>query len=675
MSKSKNYITNLPTHLEGDNLIAYLDGELSEEEKQLTSKHLENCWECRRGLKAMQDSIENFMNLRQEKLIPRELPPSEPALKIFQKRLQNYKSQNSTVSVFKVSSWKSKISSTFQSLTKSLSPLPARIGIAALVVVVITGLLFNQLSVKTVSAAELLNNADEARKSALAKIPVPVIYQKIQIRQIKNNSQVSSVNLETWEDTTGNNFREAIETVDGRRFIENDNLTINASETLGNKRPVLLDEIVKILRFNQMNSDRPLAADSVKAWRDSLERKQEDVIKTTADDGTEVFDLKIVPLGEINNGQILKADYMVRADDWTSLRLRLVVKDNTENVIFEITRQTLQILALNQLSPDIFPNIQITKLPDSPISPNVNSSPQTKIEVNSNTNSNTNTNTTELAATENNIKRPKATAELEIEVLGLLNQAKADLGEQLEVKRTSAGTLRISGIVETSQRKSEIINALKNVADNPAVTIDILTAEEYVARQRSEKSAKEVSTDRQNVEVQKNTFPAGNDLQAYFAKQGGNSEEAARRFSTRMVVNSRGAAQHLFAMRNLFNKFSADEKAKFTPETRAKWLSLIKGHARAYQEKSAALRRELKPIFFSGSSESVIKADISTDKNADLGRAINQLLSVGISNDSIVRSAFTALGGQSKVSVIKNPQVWNSMKSAEGLALAIQASK
>jgi hypothetical protein len=93
-----------------------------------------------------------------------------------------------------------------------------------------------------------------------------------------------------------------------------------------------------------------------------------------------------------------------------------------------------------------------------------------------------------------NASRPVATAELEIEVLRLLNQANADLGEQIAAKRAPDGTLLVSGIVATEKRKAELLQALSPVAGHPAVRLEIQTVNEAVARQKPAKSANKTAT-------------------------------------------------------------------------------------------------------------------------------------------------------------------------------------
>ena len=74
-------------HLEDDDLISFLDGELLPDEQQRARLHLEKCWDCRSRLNLTEGSVENFVRLRQETLLPRELPPSGPALDLFRHRL------------------------------------------------------------------------------------------------------------------------------------------------------------------------------------------------------------------------------------------------------------------------------------------------------------------------------------------------------------------------------------------------------------------------------------------------------------------------------------------------------------------------------------------------------------------------------------------------------------
>ena len=65
-------------------------------------------------------------------------------------------------------------------------------------------------------------------------------------------------------------------------------------------------------------------------------------------------------------------------------------------------------------------------------------------------------------------------------MLRLLNQAGADLGEQINVTRTPEGRLQVEGIVDTEKRKDELLRALAPVHNNAAVMIDVKSVSEAV---------------------------------------------------------------------------------------------------------------------------------------------------------------------------------------------------
>lgn len=186
--------------------------------------------------------------------------------------------------------------------------------------------------------------------------------------------------------------------------------------------------------------------------------------------------------------------------------------------------------------------------------------------------------------------------------MNLLNQAKADLGEQVTITREK-GLLNVRGIVETSARKNEILSALQSVKNNPAVRIEIQTVAETVAKEKQSETKNSTTATTQGVEIQSRTIAAEPDLRAYFGKQGGNIDQSVRSFAASRVAQSPQAMQHLGAMKKLASQFSPEGLKTLKPEAREKWLSLVHNHARSFQEQSIALRRDLKPVFFAGASE------------------------------------------------------------------------
>ena len=79
-----------------------------------------------------------------------------------------------------------------------------------------------------------------------------------------------------------------------------------------------------------------------------------------------------------------------------------------------------------------------------------------------------------------------ASADLEVEVLRLLHEARADLGEQISATIGADGLLHVTGIVDTAERKAEIMRALQPVMNHPAVRIEIQTVADALAQQQQQ---------------------------------------------------------------------------------------------------------------------------------------------------------------------------------------------
>ncbi|MGH9944984.1 MAG: hypothetical protein ACRD9R_21755, partial [Pyrinomonadaceae bacterium] len=266
--------------------------------------------------------------------------------------------------------------------------------------------------------------------------------------------------------------------------------------------------------------------------------------------------------------------------------------------------------------------------------------------------------------------QPVATADLEVEALQLLNQAGADLGEQVSVKRTGDEILEITGIVDSAKRKAEIISALEPIATNPAVRIEIQTVTEAVTQQqRSLTKASPSPAIEQKVEINSGSMAAEFELRSYF-----NSDEQARQFAARMVSRSRQAMSHLYALRRLSKQFSVEELRALSPEAHQKWLALARSHARAYQREIAGLRQELQPIFFPSASSAGAQSGPEITDTYSVVHAIQRLFELGSANDRVILSAFTTSSEGATVTAIKTGVFWQSLLAAETLATRIQSA-
>jgi hypothetical protein len=263
-----------------------------------------------------------------------------------------------------------------------------------------------------------------------------------------------------------------------------------------------------------------------------------------------------------------------------------------------------------------------------------------------------------------------ASPELEIEVTYLLNRIKANLGEQVNLTRTSGGKLQVEALVETDGRKQEILRALGPVINNPAVRVEVSTVEEAVKRQPGRSNSSEAIA--RDVEVRNNRIPADRQLRAYYSARLVGSEaidEEIKRFTNRAMSRSRQALLQASELKRLVGRFSPEDIRALTPEARNKWLAMIREHAQACQRDIAALRQELGSVFGIRS----VSTEPEAVSEVNLARLANRLVQLSYANDEAVRSAFTISAEDHTPAAITSPQFARSLGNAEALAAAIQS--
>ena len=259
---------------------------------------------------------------------------------------------------------------------------------------------------------------------------------------------------------------------------------------------------------------------------------------------------------------------------------------------------------------------------------------------------------------------PPASAELEVDVAYLLNLAKADRNEQVALTRSAGGSLRVEGVVDGEQRRSEFLQALAPVRNNPAVHIEIRTISE--ASRSLVVNPTAAATDL--IETTADAVAADKELRAYFDGKdpGGPIDEAVRAYSSRVVNRAYRALFHAVELKRLVDRFENIDMRTVAPDARAKWLKMLHEHAQSFARETAVLRQEIQPVFFAGSSVQV--ADVTTIQNdGELARAAERLHQWAIANNHAIRSAFT-ISKQSSAVAIKSATFWQSLQSAEQLA-------
>jgi RNA polymerase sigma factor (sigma-70 family) len=263
----------------------------------------------------------------------------------------------------------------------------------------------------------------------------------------------------------------------------------------------------------------------------------------------------------------------------------------------------------------------------------------------------------------------RATMALEVEVLKLLNQAGADLGEQVSVARTPQGSLHVRAVVDTEERKAQILSALAPVMGESAVAVEIVTAVEAQRRQTQTQKPPGPTAVRQ-FEPDDGHVPADTELRRHFRAQGKNDEQLEAdvlSFSVRASTHARNALQHAWALKRLVGRFSAQEMDSLDTASKLKWLSMVREHADAVRRETTALRQQLQPVFPPdramppGGSPGAPSAE-------DVAGSVARLLEMCSTVDAVTSAAFTVSAGSSAPVEVRTARYWRALLGAEMLA-------
>jgi RNA polymerase sigma factor (sigma-70 family) len=280
-------------------------------------------------------------------------------------------------------------------------------------------------------------------------------------------------------------------------------------------------------------------------------------------------------------------------------------------------------------------------------------------------------NTVKTAAAESVQPAGANLAALEIEARYLLDQANANLGEQVNLTRTAAG-LQVRALVETEQRKAELLTALAPLRTKSGVTLDIATYDEAARRQSSRNAAPTLITD---AVIAQKPIPVAAELRRYFSSQSGGGADATidaqiTRFAGRMQEQAARPLRHAWALDALASQFSPEDIAGLPPEAKAKWSKMLRTHALAVKRETARLRADLQPVFFADGPT------LTTEpiEPLNLKQLAAQLVALTSRNDAVIGKAFARSAGDLAGAELKSSRFLLSLQRTEQLAETILKS-
>lgn len=258
-----------------------------------------------------------------------------------------------------------------------------------------------------------------------------------------------------------------------------------------------------------------------------------------------------------------------------------------------------------------------------------------------------------------------ATAETEVKVLQLLNNVNALSGDQINIIKTPDGRLQIKGIVDAKSRKDEILNALSEVRGNPAVSVNILTAEEAAKN----KTSKNADGALESISVEsKNSIPASEVLRNHYSAQGLSDEKIEseiRRFASVSLAKSSQVRRSALQMKQIAERFSVAELEKMDEATKNNWRKLIKQNAANLAQSSESLQNELRNTLKIDAGSS--GGNVNSANDAELIRTAKRLFELSLSLDRDMRASFSSGGNRGNVPA-KSAKFASNLAEIIGLA-------
>jgi hypothetical protein len=672
----------LPRHLDDSDLISYLDGESTREEQDHARAHLESCWHCRSQLASVETSIEAFLRVRKQ-VLPEEIPPANVTLAQFRQRLTQHNNAPVSFSVrllrainsnrfsHRAATPKRELgvdqAANWEGHKRNAAPLFCwaswlavftmghRKSVLATILIVTTAGVFlvDPFNWTRVSADDLLNRAG-TYEFLNATSSGKVIRARVRIDRIalSTNSEKKIAEIETDKDSASYKVLVSTEDVSGAIYKEvvEDGDNLSSISGFGSE---LSSTTAKYLESQQWFPQVTVAS-----YKKLLAGRG-----LNGNDGAFVvlrsnsYELHH-PFVPSHASGITETVLQLNSQDYAPQRISIFTSESDDRFEYRLTRTSFELLDRTPAVARLFEPASSEAAVPIPITKSAIDNRKSEI----------------LSGLPVPASPIVASADLEVEVLRLLSEARADLGEQVSAIRGDDGLIHVTGIVDTPERKAELLQAMKSLADNPAVRIDIQTVSEGVAQQQQQRRSRARATPgpitQERVEINSEALPVASELRPHFS-----SDEEMRQFAARVVSDSRNAMRHVYAMKRLTAQFSVDQLRALTPEAKAKWAAMISSHARAFQNQSEALRRQLQSIFRAGSagagSAGVSSAPVADD--ASLIRAVDRLFANASSNDAMIRSAFSSSSETTTSTAVGSAQFWQSMRSAEALATTIAA--
>ncbi|MGH9916677.1 MAG: hypothetical protein ACRD63_15480, partial [Pyrinomonadaceae bacterium] len=312
--------------------------------------------------------------------------------------------------------------------------------------------------------------------------------------------------------------------------------------------------------------------------------------------GLETLTLHTVPARQAGEGQVIEATFVVRAQDWHPVEQHLRIKVEGEAREYELREISYQVVSLSSLGHSIFADeVAVTATPTPLLSPSPSASVKlTPLPI-------------DLDATE-------------VEVRWALERLGADLGEPIEIVRQSEREVVVRGLVNTAERKAELLVALQNTPNVKTAITTLEEANREAAGKTSDRntanaeSRVQASPEQPASEQVSGRLPMQEQLEKYFARPGNDPDEARRdaeAFSKRALARSESALAEAWALRRLAERYTPAEVNRLNDSSCRKLEAIVRHHLASLHLQTTRASTLVKPVLsvIANESAGAIAAD------------------------------------------------------------------
>ncbi len=319
-------------HLSEEDLLLYLDGELSSRRARKVSQQIRSCWQCRAQAEKTRQAITRFVDGRNARV---RVTPPPGKWAGFEARLRAAAMEEPPVH----RSWRDLLGA---------GTLLRFAAVAATVAVVLIWM--HGGFAPALSATEVLRRAEFAETQASLRTPEAVVYQKVQIRRA-SGAGVRSAIVEAW----------------------------SAPDAGRGKPPEgeLWTDLQSVLSKNRMEGRSLLSPSACNAWRARLRGRSDAVTSGKLADGTDVVSVRTISKDVPVVDAILEVGTVFRTSDWHPVEQRLRVQGQNGIREFSLSEVAFQVVARNTLVRPLGGSPNRPMLPAVPSPRPLSSIPQT----------------------------------------------------------------------------------------------------------------------------------------------------------------------------------------------------------------------------------------------------------------------------------------------------------